>query len=173
MIENYLGLEEEVFYRLSTVTVYIKSTNIGAGDLFISNKNVHWIEKDTNKHYSFNFYQIGLNAIFNRNEEYPMCVYIQVDGDVSVPDSSNGNSMDQDSDNDDDNNNNNDEQYTEVRFIPQQEEQVKDLYDAFCKGALLNPDEEEEDEGEFYYGQEDYDEQQQDDRFNDAYEDEE
>ncbi|KAN0000753.1 hypothetical protein ACTFIZ_001206 [Dictyostelium cf. discoideum] len=160
--------DEEVFFDLDNTIIYIGSQNLGEGHIYVTNKNVHWISKNNITKYTFNFYSIGLNAVFSKTDEFPSSVYCQVDEIITVADNNDNNSdkmkdeheheqNNADDDNDDDND---DDVYTEIRFIPSDESKIHSIYDALCKGALLNPDpEDDEDEGDFYYGDGDNDQQ--------------
>jgi nucleotide-sensitive chloride channel 1A len=46
-----------------------------------------------------------------------------------------------------------DEQFHELRFVPQQQQQLDAIYKAFSECAALNPDEELEGEGDFIYNE--------------------
>ncbi|EGC37932.1 hypothetical protein DICPUDRAFT_149391 [Dictyostelium purpureum] len=157
-INSLLIAEEQVFFELDSVTLYISFNNIGPGHLYVTNKNIRWISQDKQRNYNFNFYLIGLNAIFNANEDFPNCIYCQFDEIINPTiENGNGNSNGNDSNSDE---NEEDETYTEIRFIPLDESKIRDIYDAFCQGALLNPDEDQDDEGDFYFNEEENDEQE-------------
>ncbi|KAN0014782.1 hypothetical protein ACTFIU_001100 [Dictyostelium citrinum] len=159
--------DEEVFFDLDNTTIYIGSQSLGEGHIYVTNKNVHWISKNNITLYTFNFYSIGLNAVFSKTEEFPSSVYCQVDEIITVDDNNennnnNENKMKNQEDEEDEEENNgdiDDDVYTEIRFIPSEESKIHSIYDALCKGALLNPDSEDDDEGDFYYGDGDNDQQ--------------
>eukprot|EP01132_Coremiostelium_polycephalum_P005971 gene5971-7438_t len=157
-------LGEELLYQLGDVTFYIGSKSYGTGNLFVGSKNVYWVDSvNKGNKFTFSFYSIGLNAIFSSNEDFPTCIYCQVD---KLPQDSNNNGMTTDNDDNDEDDEQNggleDEEYSEIRFIPTDSTKIQDIYEAFCKGALLNPDPEEEDEGNFYYNQQENDDDDED-----------
>ncbi|KYQ89941.1 hypothetical protein DLAC_08512 [Tieghemostelium lacteum] len=152
---NPLTFGEELLYRCSELRLYIGANEAGKGYLYIGSRNVYWINENNSEHrYIFSFYTIGLNAVFNKNEDFDSCVYCQIDGLYQIPNLNNGSHNNNGNDEDDDDEED-EEEYTEVRFIPNEESKIKEIYESFCRGALLNPDPEEEDEGNFYFNESD------------------
>ncbi|EAL65434.1 hypothetical protein DDB_G0284021 [Dictyostelium discoideum AX4] len=155
--------DEEVFFDLDNTTLYIGSQSLGEGHIYVTNKNVHWISKNNITKYTFNFYSIGLNAVFSKTDEFPSSVYCQVDEIVTVAENNeNSDKIKDEEDQDEDEENSgdvDDDVYTEIRFIPSDDSKIHSIYDALCKGALLNPDSEDDEEGDFYYGDGDNDQQ--------------
>ncbi|KAK5581265.1 hypothetical protein RB653_001296 [Dictyostelium firmibasis] len=169
--------DEEVFFELGNTTIYIGPQSLGEGHIYVTNKNVHWISKNNKTKYTFNFYSIGLNAVFSKTDEFPSSVYCQVDQIITV-DGDNKMKEEEEEEEEEEENNDDDDVYTEIRFIPLDETKIHSIYDALCKGALLNPDP-EDDEDDFYYGDGDNNDQQlafdpnDINRFDDAEEEEE
>ncbi|KAM9967614.1 hypothetical protein ACTFIW_001698 [Dictyostelium discoideum] len=157
--------DEEGFFDLDNTTLYIGSQSLGEGHIYVTNKNVHWISKNNITKYTFNFYSIGLNAVFSKTDEFPSSVYCQVDEIVTVAENNENSDKTKDEEDQDEDEENNgdvddDDVYTEIRFIPSDDSKIHSIYDALCKGALLNPDsEDDEEEGDFYYGDGDNDQQ--------------
>jgi hypothetical protein len=100
----------------------------GVGSLYITNKHVIWLsDEDIQKGISIDFPYITLHAVCRDTNLFPLpCIYCQLDS----------------------------EELRELRFVPIDSSNLYEIYQAFCEGAALNPDLEQEGEGDFVFNPE-------------------
>jgi len=103
----------------------------GLGSLYVTTKNVFWFplqQNSPNKGFALDFPFIVMHAIAGMDSSLyggRPCLYCQLEGDT----------------------------LHEVAFIPRDPTVLQEMYAAFSRGAMLNPDEEQDGEGEFYYNE--------------------
>jgi hypothetical protein len=118
---------------------------IGAGKLYITSKRLLWIGSE--KAFDFDIPFITLHAVSKDPQTYVKpCVYCQVDTEDDE--------MYGENDDDEDT----DDQITEFYLIPEEEKDLSTIFEALSHAALLNPDPEDEmegdgGEGEFIFNQ--------------------
>jgi nucleotide-sensitive chloride channel 1A len=101
----------------------------GKGKLYVTSKRVLWISKE--KAFDFDVPFITLHAVSKDPQTYPKhCIYCQVDIDEA------------DIDNDEDN-----ELVTEFFLVPEEEKDLSSIFDALSHAALVNPDPDEDEDG--------------------------
>ncbi|EGG15769.1 hypothetical protein DFA_10612 [Cavenderia fasciculata] len=165
--------QEETIYQLENVQLVIDTTSLGSGSLIITNRFVKW--NNSTQYYRFSYFDLGLNAILSATQDTPACIYSQYDQIIQLHhDTKNNNTNGKDDNQEDEEEDEEEEasQYTELKFIPFDTTKIQEIYDAICKGELLNPDPEEQGEGNFYYGQplsddDDDDEDQEEEEYDD------
>jgi len=120
---------EELIHTEDNVAFFFDvSQSEGVGVLYITSKHIIWLSTvDAGKGYSLDSYFIGVHAISNDTSffSYP-CIYCQLESEITP----------------------------EIRLVPQQTDRLSNLYEAICAGAILNPDVEEEGEGDFIFNKE-------------------
>ncbi|KAK6926361.1 Protein ICln/Lot5/Saf5 [Dillenia turbinata] len=114
------------------------------GTLYISTKQVVWLsDVEREKGYAVDFFSISLHAVSRDPEAYPApCIYTQIEtGDeedeegLEPSDSESNDTLDL-------------SKITEMRLIPSDPTQLDVLFEVFCECAELNPDLEQDGEGE-------------------------
>eukprot|EP01111_Echinosteliopsis_oligospora_P017895 TRINITY_DN793_c0_g1_i1.p1 TRINITY_DN793_c0_g1~~TRINITY_DN793_c0_g1_i1.p1 ORF type:complete len:199 (-),score=66.51 TRINITY_DN793_c0_g1_i1:59-655(-) len=152
-----LGEGEEMLYQHPHTSFYIQANNISEGDgtLFITSKRVIWMDGQS-KGYVIDFPYISLHAISRDTSHFPHpCIYCQLDSDSepvqedSDDDDENGGTMTDDVSNDVDLST-----ISEARYVVSDPASLGTVFDAFSRGAAMNPDSEQEGEGDFFYDQE-------------------
>lgn len=114
-----------------------------SGTLYITSKRVIWLGADAS--YDFDVPYITLHAVSRDPATYPApCVYCQLDaeedlGDINQGISENGEEDDQIEE---------EEDHTEMFLVPDDEADVLRLFEALSQAALLNPDPEDDEEGD-------------------------
>jgi len=146
-----LGGDEQLLYTEPNVSLYFNpNASEGAGTLFVTTKNVIWLSStDANKGYSVDFPFISLHATSRDTTHFSHpCLYCQLD----VEEEHNEGDDEEGEDGEVDVNQINGEvQYSEMRLVPQDPNTLSAIFDAFSQGAALNPDQENEDEGNFFF----------------------
>ncbi|RDX63493.1 Chloride conductance regulatory protein ICln [Mucuna pruriens] len=111
------------------------------GTLYITTKQVIWVsDVDKTKGYAVDFLTISLHAVSRDPEAYPLpCLYTQIDAEEADDDQSDSDSnhIQQDLSN-----------VTEMRLIPSDPTQLDALFAIFCQCAELNPEPNDDEEGE-------------------------
>lgn len=115
-----LSDDEKVHLRQDNVIVVFDTNAFDSnqsGTLFITNKNVIWLNTNNIEDgFSVDYPHISMHAISRDDENFPRaCVYCQLDDDKE-------------------------ESIPELRFIPHTSEAVDTIYNALCECAALNPD---------------------------------
>jgi len=127
-----LGEDEGPHFSLSAVTLYFDEEPAeGRGTLHVTTRRVVWLsEEDPLLGYAIDFYHIMCHALARETGNHFMdaCVYCQLDSES-------------------------DEDVHEVRFVPHNVQDLERIYQAFSECALMNPDPDEEGEGEFVYNE--------------------
>ena len=119
--------DKQILLKESNIEFYREDKCIGSGDLEITSKNIIWTNNnnnnndngteayETNIYFKFDFCDIMLHAISRDTEAFPKeCIYTQIDDE-------DGNSI-------------------EIRFVPSDKLHLENIFQAFCEGARLNPD---------------------------------
>eukprot|EP01089_Gocevia_fonbrunei_P021711 TRINITY_DN8528_c0_g1_i1.p1 TRINITY_DN8528_c0_g1~~TRINITY_DN8528_c0_g1_i1.p1 ORF type:complete len:179 (-),score=39.94 TRINITY_DN8528_c0_g1_i1:42-578(-) len=126
-----LEAEEQIKHTEQNTALYFGELSKGNGNLYITTKHVIWLSvEDANLGYSMDYYHILIHAVSTDTSSFPFpCIYSQLSSD--------------------------DEEYNECRFVPGNHslDSVNLIYNAMCEGAALNPDPEEEGEGDFFYNE--------------------
>jgi len=122
--------QDEILFRVDKVQVFLGDTDLGYGLLLLTTSKVQWTPANPNGYVqTWGYKDILMHAISSNPEGFHLpCIYCQLSGD-------------------------DEEEVNELRFVPSDANIVPDLFSAFNKGAELNPDEEKEDEGDFFFNQ--------------------
>eukprot|EP01027_Heterolobosea_sp_BB2_P009421 GEZU01013888.1.p1 GENE.GEZU01013888.1~~GEZU01013888.1.p1 ORF type:complete len:206 (+),score=57.14 GEZU01013888.1:26-619(+) len=125
--ENKPVLEEneQILHTFANVDLYFGDNSEGRGTLYVTAPNVYWLsDQQSDKGFKIGFRSIMMHAIANDPSSFPQpCIYCQLDS----------------------------EELSEMRFVPQDAGAVSPIYNAFSESAAMNPEEEQEGEGDFYY----------------------
>ncbi|RLN53012.1 hypothetical protein BBJ29_003004 [Phytophthora kernoviae] len=95
--------------------------NNSAGALFVTTSRVLWLGSPVGPHigYGWEMSAVTLHAISRDPAAFPKpCLYCQISN----------------------------EDVSEVRFVPADDKTLQEVFDAFCKSAEMNPDDDEEDD---------------------------
>ncbi len=138
--EPALREEESLDYRIdSTKIAFSSGQEAGVGELIVTSKRILWIGKGESygKAYDFDVPFIILHAISRDPDSYPApCIYCQLDVDFDTDENDENGDHDRVED----------DVGSEVYFIPPNEHQLEEMFDAFSKAALQNPDPQTDDE---------------------------
>lgn len=134
-----------------------------SGTLFVTSKRVVFLGENNGPAFDFDVPFIALHAVSRDPMTYPKpCIYCQLDSEDLEFDNQYGeeeeegnNAEEEDKANDNEesvamengNDNDNDE-WKELIIIPEEERDVMTIFEALSHAALLNPDPEEDDEGD-------------------------
>lgn len=118
------------------------------GTLHVTTKRLIWISDADQHGYAVDFLSLSMHAISRDLDAYPMpCIYTQIemeeDDDYDYGDDEDGDEM-QDGGRDAGDLS----RVQEMRFVPSDSSVLENLFKTLCDCALLNPDPEEEREGE-------------------------
>jgi nucleotide-sensitive chloride channel 1A len=106
----------------------------GTGTLFVTTRRVVWVSSaEPAKKFAIYFRDISMHAITRDTSNFPFpCVYCQLDADDVI-----------------------EAQFSQAEVIDAAAADIlRDIFDAFSHGAVLNPDEEEEEsDGEMFYNE--------------------
>lgn len=119
---------EGVVHTESNVSIYCGDEDQGSGTLYITENTLLW--KNDSKTLKFFYPSISLHAICRDTVKFPHeCIYCLVDSESVIE------TEDEVED---------EEPVSEVRFVPQNKENLKQMYDAITQCQELNPDPDEE-----------------------------
>eukprot|EP01112_Ceratiomyxa_fruticulosa_P022528 TRINITY_DN827_c0_g1_i1.p1 TRINITY_DN827_c0_g1~~TRINITY_DN827_c0_g1_i1.p1 ORF type:complete len:220 (+),score=67.63 TRINITY_DN827_c0_g1_i1:186-845(+) len=132
----------------------------GEGTLFVTSQRVVWLSSfSAEKGYALTFPYIMLHAIsrdISSGFPHP-CIYCQLDSEEDDAGMMDG-SEDEEEGSENEVEGGEDSplvdtphKYSECRFVPNDPSQLQAIYDALSSGAVLNPDPENEGEGDFFY----------------------
>uniref|UniRef100_A0A6B2LN43 Uncharacterized protein n=1 Tax=Arcella intermedia TaxID=1963864 RepID=A0A6B2LN43_9EUKA len=100
---------------------------MGKGQLILNTIKVSWVPENSAVFpQSWGYKDILMHAITTDPDFSAPCIYCHLDGG-------------------------DEEEVNEARFVPESEADLNALFNAFSKGAELNPDEVDEDEGDFFF----------------------
>ncbi|KAI9911999.1 hypothetical protein PsorP6_008861 [Peronosclerospora sorghi] len=133
------GIDDEEFLLASFINVHIhnSSCNIvdddietqtlphsgSTGTLFVTTSRVIWLGASVEQYvgYAWEMSAVTLHAISRDPEAFPSpCLYCQISDHEDI---------------------------SEVRFVPEDEKKLQEMFDAFSKSAEMNPDENDDDDG--------------------------
>ncbi|CAI5732329.1 unnamed protein product [Peronospora destructor] len=126
--------EEFLIASFTDIEIYASSSNTNednneepqtrlysgtSGTLFVTTRRIIWLDAEQPVGYGWEMNSVTLHAISRDPVAFPKpCVYCQISNqDVS-----------------------------EVRFVPVDDKTLLDVFDAFCKSAEMNPDDDEDDD---------------------------
>jgi len=159
-----LSEDEYIIAAFPQITMYFALSpqsvaGEGEGALFVTSQRVVWLSNVTHeKGYALAYPYIMLHAIsrdISSGFLHP-CIYCQLDSEQEE-------TVDENDDEEIDGIEENDDveedshladsvyKYSECRFVPSDPGQLQAIYDALSSGAVLNPDPENEGEGDFFY----------------------
>mmetsp|Transcript_14410 Transcript_14410/g.31164 ORF Transcript_14410/g.31164 Transcript_14410/m.31164 type:complete len:231 (+) Transcript_14410:55-747(+) len=121
----------------------------GTGTLYITTSRVVWISSTQQHTFALTYRQIVMHAISRSNAAVgKACIYLQLDdGSEDMNDDYGENGSDADGHE----NGELPDVAAELLLVPEDESKVDDIFKALCDCAALNPDTEEEGEGEFFF----------------------
>lgn len=117
---------EELLFSLDATLWKNTENSCGEGKLFVTSRRLLWAANTEG--FQINFKDIVLHAISRDQSFFPHpCLYchIAVEGTETETE--------------------------EIRLVPSDENQLNALFEAFSKAASMNPDQEQEGEGDFFY----------------------
>jgi hypothetical protein len=157
-----MDIDEQEYYQLNQVDLYIEQNKCGTGNLVLTNKRVRWIPSSGTPK-EWNWRSIVMHAVSKDSSHFPYAsIYCQIHTPKGSLDSGSHpqlqkqvdyqDAMEQEPTEEDGSDPGEDlDRFTEVRFVPPNEEALEVLFSVFSKGAEMNPDPVEEDEGDFFF----------------------
>jgi len=141
VLSNFLAPEEGIRHEEQHTTLYINDREIGKGTLYITESLLSWVNNDTRQGFSLQYPDISLHAI-SRDEQvhHRQCLYVMVDAKVDFPD---GSSLEPSESNADDSNQDDDDSdapITEMRFAPDNTNNLDAMFQAMNECQALHPD---------------------------------
>eukprot|EP00798_Chlamydomonas_sp_ICE-L_P003546 gene3546-13616_t len=136
--------EDEKFVQQATPVevVFGDGVSAGPGLLYITSNRLLWVASQQQMAVAIRYQQIVMHAISRDPEgQSKACIYVQLD----EPEEGVG------AENEDEEE---DALSYEMRLIPEDESKIDEIFKALCDCAAMNPDPEEEGEGDFFYNEE-------------------
>ncbi|XP_043604713.1 methylosome subunit pICln isoform X2 [Bombus pyrosoma] len=132
VLSNFLAPQEGIRHEELNTTVYINDREVGKGTLYITESLLSWVNYDTQQGFSLEYPHISLHAISRDEQAHPrQCLYIMVDAKVDLPASDSG------SDNEFEDA---DTPITEMRFAPDNTNNLETMFQAMNQCQALHPD---------------------------------
>lgn len=139
VLSNFLAPEEGVRHEEQQTTLYINEREVGKGTLYITESVLSWVKNDTRQGFSLEYPHITLHAISRDVQVHPrQCLYVMVDAKVDLPDEAT--SPESNSDDDDDDDDDSDAPMTEMRFAPDNTNNLDAMFQAMNQCQALHPD---------------------------------
>jgi len=147
---------EGIKLQSAGVETFIDNEGHGKGSLFVTEANIAWINSDSGEGFKLAYKKMTLHAISRDPGVHSRaCLYIMVNGNV----------LDEDEDFHveslpDEDGDAGEEEMTEIRFVPEEDSTLDEMYKAVQACSLLHPDpssdlsNEEEDPDEIFEGYE-------------------
>lgn len=137
--------EEQFVSQVTPVALrFGSSLNVGSGTLFISTSRVIWASSSQPLVLALRYQQIVMHAISREGTEAgsKACLYLQLD---EAEEMQTGDEEEEEEE---------EEVEPEMWLVPEEEAKVDEVFKALCDCAALNPDPEEEGEGDFFFNEE-------------------
>ncbi|XP_051175402.1 methylosome subunit pICln [Leptopilina boulardi] len=139
VLSNFLAPEEGVRHEEEHTTLYINDREVGKGTLYITESVLSWIKNDTRQGFSLEYPHISLHAISRDDQVHPRhCLYVMVDAKVDLPDEAQ--TPESNSDDDDDDDDDSDGPMTEMRFAPDNTNNLDAMFQAMSQCQSLHRD---------------------------------
>jgi len=136
------------------VEAFVDNEGHGKGNLFVTEANIAWINSDSGEGFKLAYKKMTLHAISRDPGVHSRaCLYIMVNGNVLDEDEDFQVETPADVDGEDV-----EEEMTEIRFVPEEDSALDEMYKAVQECSLLHPDpssdlsNEEEDPDEMFEG---------------------
>ncbi|XP_066592963.1 methylosome subunit pICln isoform X6 [Prorops nasuta] len=140
VLSNFHAPQEGVRLEEQNTTVYINDREVGKGTLFITESVLSWVNSATQQGFSLEYPHISLHAISRDEQVHPrQCLYIMVDAKIDLPDMPLESSADNGSDNEDEDDDP-DTVMTEMRFAPDNTNNLEAMFQAMNQCQALHPD---------------------------------
>mmetsp|Transcript_14234 Transcript_14234/g.24342 ORF Transcript_14234/g.24342 Transcript_14234/m.24342 type:complete len:249 (-) Transcript_14234:71-817(-) len=162
--------DEELICMQPNIDVFLgssRTSNHGRGTLYVTTRRVAWLsDSDASVGHQIDWRSLTLHAISRDLNAFPFpCLYCQVtdpnapepegpsyleshgaDEDASSDDAGSGTEAEAEAEAD-----SSPSSTTDLRYVPTDPSQLERIFRAFCDCAAINPDSEEEGEGDFFY----------------------
>lgn len=137
VLSNFLTPQEGIRHEEKNTTVYLNDREIGKGTLYITESLLSWVDSTTQQGFSLEYPHISLHAISRDEQVHPrQCLYVMVDAKVDLPDVQ----VQQNDNNDDDDDEESETPMTEIRFAPDNTNNLDAMFQAMNTCQALHPD---------------------------------
>lgn len=137
VVRNFLAPQDGIRHEEQNTTVYINESEIGKGTLYITDSLLSWVNSDTQQGFSLEYPHITLHAISREEQAHPrQCLYVMVDAKLDLP----GVPMVQPSDSGSDNEDEDGSKITELRFAPDNTNNLEAMFQVMNQCQTLHPD---------------------------------
>ncbi|CAB0039925.1 unnamed protein product [Trichogramma brassicae] len=155
VLGEFLTPEEGILHEEKDTTVYVNQKEVGKGTLYITENVLSWVNTDTRQGFSLEYPHISIHAISRDERAHPrQCLYIMVDAKVHFPESlgldfnndnnrsnnTTGSNDEDDDDDDDDDDEDSEAPITEMRFAPDNTNNLDAMFQAMNQCQALHPD---------------------------------
>ncbi|XP_033223452.1 methylosome subunit pICln [Belonocnema kinseyi] len=138
VLSNFLAPEEGVRHEEQETTLYVNDKEFGKGTLYITESVLSWVKNDTRQGFSLEYPHITLHAISRDEQVHPRhCLYVMVDAKVDLPDEARTPS---ESNSDEEDEDDSDAPMTEMRFAPDNTNNLDAMFQAMSQCQALHPD---------------------------------
>ncbi|CAH4037432.1 methylosome subunit pICln-like [Pieris brassicae] len=169
---NFSAPVEGVLLQNSSTKLLINNLEIGTATLYITENNVVWgggaaASGGPSPPVSILYPNISLHAV--QREPSP-ALYLVLNYELRLPNvpTGTGDSNEAQNDNEDEEFDADDQPITQIRFIPENENDLQLMFSAMCQGQALHPDPQDESEDDPYMNLDDDDEEFEDAQENDS-----
>ncbi|XP_058806388.1 methylosome subunit pICln [Phymastichus coffea] len=150
VLSDFLAPQTGIRHEEKDTTLYINEKEVGKGILYITESVLSWVNSDTRQGFSLEYPHISLHAISRDEQAHPrQCLYVMVDAKVDFPsgsalepnnDKTKSNNGDENNDDDDDDDDDSDAPITEMRFAPDNTNNLDAMFQAMKTCQALHPD---------------------------------
>ncbi|XP_015594731.1 methylosome subunit pICln [Cephus cinctus] len=138
VLSNFSAPQEGIRHEEPDTTVFINDKKLGKGTLYITDSVLSWMDSETQEGFSLEYPSISLHAISRDEQAHPRhCLYVMVDSKVDLPGSAS--SLDNSSEHDSEDSNSS-ASITEMRFAPDNTNNLDAMFQAMNQCQALHPD---------------------------------
>ncbi|XP_012286050.1 methylosome subunit pICln [Orussus abietinus] len=136
VLSNFLAPQEGIRHEEPDTTLYVNDREVGKGTIYIAESSLSWIDTNNQQGFSLEYPHISIHAV-SRDEQVHsrQCLYIMLDTKVDLPDvtsSENNSPPDEEEDSD--------SPMTEMRFAPDNINNLEAMFQAMIDCQALHPD---------------------------------
>ncbi|XP_034935872.1 methylosome subunit pICln [Chelonus insularis] len=138
VLSNFFAPQEGIKHEEQNTTVFINDREVGKGTLYITESVLSWVNNTTQQGFSLEYPHISLHAVSRDEQVHPrQCLYVMVDAKVDLPGVE---VVEQNEENSSDDNADSETVMTEMRFAPDNTNNLDAMFQAMNHCQALHPD---------------------------------
>ncbi|XP_015127836.1 methylosome subunit pICln [Diachasma alloeum] len=137
VLSNFFAPQEGIRHEEQNTTLYVGDREIGKGTLYITESVLVWLNSTTQQGFALEYPSISLHATSRDQMVHPrQCLYVMVNTKLDLPDVE----LDQNEGNDSGEDDDSETSITEMRFAPDNVNNLDAMFHAMNQCQALHPD---------------------------------